>query len=124
MPRLIIAGSRAFRSYRFLEIAVDAFVEECGIDLADLTVISGVAAGADILGEVWAKNRGMPIEHYKPEWKQFGKAAGPKRNEQMAQTATHCIVFPIKGHSIGSYDMIRRAQAHNLITKVMETEIW
>jgi hypothetical protein len=68
-------------------------------------VVSGGAAGADRGGEVWASLRGIPIKKFPADWKKHGKAAGPKRNGQMAAycrarvpdepgTWDYCILFP------------------------------
>jgi len=75
--RLIIAGSRDFMDYAFLEHPFPA------------------------------------------EWHIHGKSAGYKRNEVMAQVATHCIIF-WNGLSPGSRHMKDIAVKKKLVVEVVD----
>lgn len=73
-------------------------------------IISGGAEGADKLGERYAHERyaherKLSIAVMNAEWSRLGKAAGPERNERMAQKADACIVF-WDGKSRGTLNMI------------------
>lgn len=48
-------------------------------------VVSGKQRGADKFGEDWADDRGISAKPFKANWKLLGKAAGPVRNNMMAQ---------------------------------------
>jgi hypothetical protein len=85
--KLIIAGGR---NYQFTD---DDYVRLDAIP--DVTeVVSGHAQGADIQGEEWAAERGIPSKLFRPDWNQHGKAAGPIRNRQMAEYADAVVLFP------------------------------
>lgn len=49
----------------------------------ELLVRVGDATGADEIVLNWCKDNGIEYRRYGAQWDQFGKAAGPKRNEQM-----------------------------------------
>ena len=85
--KLIIAGGRNYHltaeDYEFLD----------GLD--DVTeVITGGATGADHDGEQWAVFRDIPARRFLPDWKAFGKAAGPLRNAEMSLHADAVVLFP------------------------------
>ena len=98
MKKLIIAGSRSFNDYDKLKSEVMNFIVE--IDEIPI-IISGTAKGADKLGERFAEEYELEVDLYPANWNEYGKRAGPIRNEEMAKNATHCIVF-WDGKSSGS----------------------
>ena len=49
-----------------------------------VTVINGCAPGADFIGATWAASRGCPVKDFPAKWEAFDRAAGPMRNDQMA----------------------------------------
>ena len=57
-------------------------------------LISGGATGVDKAAELWAASRNIEIKVFNPDWKQFGRAAGPIRNKQMAEYADAAVLFP------------------------------
>ena len=57
-------------------------------------VVSGTARGADKFGEDVAKEMGLPVKRFPADWTTFGKGAGFKRNEEMANYADAVILFP------------------------------
>lgn len=81
-------------------------------------IYTGLADGADTMGMLFAQDRGIPYEEYPADWKRYGKrSAGKRRNQEMANTATHLIAF-WDGVSGGTKDMITRAKAGGLIVLV------
>lgn len=111
MINLIIAGSREFNDYSYLERKLDEML--FGFDYEEITVISGACKGVDILGERYALENSLPVIKFYPDWDKYGKGAGFRRNLDMAKQATHCAVFQIK-NSKGSQLMIDLAIKHNL----------
>lgn len=83
--RTIIAGSRDCTDKRELLAALAA------CNWTPTTVISGTARGADRLGEMWAAEFKVPCERFPADWDRYGKAAGYRRNEQMAANAEALI---------------------------------
>ena len=43
---------------------------------------------------------------YLPDWKKYGKIAGPKRNQLIVNDASHMIAFPLDGP--GTKDAIKK----------------
>lgn len=111
--RLIIAGSRGFSDYEMLRRTVGDFMLSLNKHNEPVTILSGTAKGADKLGERYAKENGHALEQYPADWNSFGKAAGYLRNKQMAQAATHCIVF-WDGVSKGAHHMWQIANEKQL----------
>jgi hypothetical protein len=97
--RTIIAGSRDITNYDVLLQAIT----KCG--WVPTVVISGTARGADKLGEYFAAEFGLPCEKYPADWDKFGKSAGYKRNEQMAEVA-EAVIALWDGESHGTKHMI------------------
>lgn len=105
--RTIIAGSRGCIDKRDLFAALSA----CG--WTPTTVISGAARGADRLGEIWASEFNVPCERFTADWDSYGKAAGYKRNVQMAENAEALIAL-WDGVSKGTKHMIDIANRNGL----------
>lgn len=108
--KVIIAGGRDFKNYVFLSAMMDKLLKNYKKE--DIEIISGCQVskygqarwGADYFGEKYAEERGITIKRFPPDWDRFGKSAGPRRNKQMAEYATHCALF-WDGKSRGSKSM-------------------
>ncbi len=118
MDKLIIAGCRDSTDYGRAREAIDGIVERMD---ADITLICGMARGADMLGHRYATEAGWPIEEYPADWDRYGKRAGPIRNGEMARAATHLIPF-WDGQSRGTANMIARAQTEEVDVVVVRID--
>jgi YspA, cpYpsA-related SLOG family len=119
---LIVAGSRNFNDYELLKKSILEFIKELGFNTYQIVIVSGGANGADKLGERFASEYyGMTVKRYLPDWNKFGKSAGYKRNELMAQNADACICF-WDGESKGTNHMINLANQYELKLKVIKYE--
>ena len=114
MITLIIAGGRDFNNYPAITKAFAELTEF--IPDNTITIISGMARGADTLGIRLAQEYGMELIRKPANWDLYGKSAGYRRNEQMAQMATHLIVA-WDGKSKGTGHMIDLAKKYNLVIK-------
>ena len=103
--KLIIAGGRDFSDYDLLKSNLDAILEKLSENNINLIIVCGMAKGADICGWNWARDNNIPILEYPANWKLHGKAAGPIRNQEMAQVANGLIAF-WNGTSRGTENMI------------------
>lgn len=56
-------------------------------------VVSGGANGADTLAEIYASDLGLKLTVFPADWEKHGRAAGPKRNTEIANYADECIAF-------------------------------
>ena len=116
--RLIIAGSRGFTDYPMLVKEVDSFLETDVKYLRNLSIISGMAKGADSLGLQLAEQHKISTIQMPANWDAFGRAAGYKRNEGMARIATHLIAF-WDGASKGTKHMIDLGDKYFLKSKII-----
>lgn len=112
--RWLIYGGRKFRNRRFMFLWLDRLAMES--DGWPLVVIHGGAAGADHYAELWAAEVGCEIERYPVshlEWQQYGKSAGPRRNETMIVTGKPDIAIGFPGGA-GTADMTKRVLDHGI----------
>ena len=97
--KLIIAGSRTFTDYQLL-------CQTLAPERHHITeVIHGGARGADQLGFRWAVRHHVRSRCFAADWERFGKAAGVRRNHQMAQAGDMLLAF-WDGRSAGTRHMI------------------
>lgn len=103
--KVIIAGSRHMPFSMFH--LIDEAVKKSNFQVTE--VVCGLARGADMFGGKWAVNNSIPVKTFPADWDEYGKAAGPIRNQQMAEYADALIVFIWDG-SRGSADMLKRME--------------
>lgn len=101
-----VIGSRHFGRYDIVKQHLMMWEQEHG---EITTIISGGASGADSMAMKYAiefkKNR---IVH-PALWGEYGKAAGPIRNQLIVNDSDHIIAFPDK-NSVGTWITIEMAQ--------------
>lgn len=114
MFRVIIAGGRDFDDYDLVASTMDKLLQNI---TEPITIVCGMARGADTLGERYAISKGYEVARFPANWGKFGKAAGYKRNEQMAQNADALVAF-WDGSSRGTKHMIDLAHKYNLRVRV------
>jgi hypothetical protein len=105
--KTIIAGSRSIRDYELLE----EVVRISGIDVTE--VVSGGARGVDTLAIQYATLKELSIHLIKPNWKEYGNAAGMIRNTEMVNNAEALIAL-WDGESKGTQDVIQKATKKGL----------
>ena len=103
--KVIVAGGRNFCDYELLCKKLDVILSQ----QKDIQIVCGEARGADSLGRRYAEERGYTILSYPANWEKYGKSAGFRRNEQMAQVADALVAF-WDGQSKGTYNMIKLMQ--------------
>lgn len=110
MKRVIVAGSRTFNDYDMVRSILDIKKDREG---EDIIIVSGGARGADRLGELYAQDNNLECHLYEANWSKYGKAAGPLRNEEMADNADMLLAF-WDGRSPGTSHMIKTARKKGL----------
>lgn len=83
--KLIVAGSRSITDYNLVKHSIETLIKDQNLTIS--TIISGTARGVDSLGERWAREHNIPISRFPAKWKELGKYAGIKRNEEMVENA-------------------------------------
>lgn len=91
--------------YGFLETlkAIEAGCTK--LELTITEVVSGTAAGADRMGERFARLHGLPIARFPADWERYGKKAGMLRNKEMANYSDG-VICVWDGISPGTKGMI------------------
>jgi hypothetical protein len=86
--KLVVAGSRSFtedmsdeRAYKLCCSAI------ARLPVRPTEIVSGGARGADTVGEKVAREHNIDLAVFEPDWDEHGRAAGPIRNQQMAEYA-------------------------------------
>lgn len=105
--KLIVAGSRHLTE-KDIPKNVPQLVKDKWGETPKL-IIHGGCRGPDVL---ISKQFSIPHKVFKPDWNKYGRAAGPIRNEQMAQEGTHLFIV-WDGKSRGSASMIREMSKLN-----------
>lgn len=112
--RVIIAGSRDI--HQPLE-AVYKAVKASGFHIE--LVVCGCARGIDKAGEEWSAYTGTEIAYYPADWDKYGKSAGYKRNQLMAENAD-ALIAVWDGKSKGTKHMIDIATKKGLKVYIYE----
>lgn len=115
--RVIIAGTRYFNDYAVLCAVCDRLLADKVKQGFDIVIVSGGCAGADMLGEAYAKERGYQVERYPAQWERYGKKAGRIRNAEMANNADALIAY-WNGESRGTRHMIETAREKGLAIRI------
>ena len=115
--RMVIAGSRDLGTIKQGGKRIQLPLEECpfveeAFTLCDwhdrvTEIVSGEAYGMDKLGEQLAEKLGLKVVRFPAQWDLHGRAAGPIRNESMANYGDIAIVIMVQGGSGGSKNMIK-----------------
>ncbi|MBR4073078.1 MAG: DUF2493 domain-containing protein [Clostridia bacterium] len=90
--RIVIAGCRNYNNYQ----EAKEYIDYCLSNIRkgnNIIIVSGCASGADAIGERYAQENGFRIEKFPADWEKYGRNAGPKRNEQMAEVSDYVICF-------------------------------
>lgn len=107
--KLIVAGGRDFNDYQMLVRELTTLAEGTYANRA-ISIVSGVARGADALGAHFAKEHNVKLYEFPAEWDRYGKLAGFIRNEQMGNFADALLAF-WDGESSGTKNMIHFMRA-------------
>jgi hypothetical protein len=103
MLKVIVAGSRNFTDYEFLQTILKTRYTD------PVEIVSGGARGADTLGEQYASEHSLPLRVFKANWAKYKKGAGYIRNEDMSDYADELVVF-WDGKSGGTRHMMEVAR--------------
>jgi hypothetical protein len=104
--RLLVCGGRDFDDAAFLFRILDDLHREHRFR----EFMQGGARGADALAKEWAMTKGdLKCFEIKADWKKYGPAAGPIRNQQMLEWGPDLVVAFAGG--TGTAGMVALARA-------------
>ena len=108
--KLIIAGGRDFTDSKMLSGALDQLVNRGELKDYAVSIVTGMARGADMLGRKFALAFNVKRYEFPADWNQYGKRAGFIRNKQMGDFADGLLAF-WDGQSRGTKQMIEYMQS-------------
>jgi hypothetical protein len=119
--RVIVCGGRDFTDRDLLFSELDKHSADWGpfkvvIEGGQRTrdkVTGKIIGGADYWAACWADERGVSHETYKANWTEFGRAAGPLRNQRMIDEGKPDLIIAFPGGT-GTHDMISRGNKAKL----------
>lgn len=108
----------------------EALIEEHIKYFTPVLLVHGAARGADYFAGKVAKKLGIEVKEFPADWKRYGKAAGPKRNQEMLEFLlehqrlgewVEALAFHANiGASKGTKDMVRKLTRNNIDFTLVE----
>ena len=95
VKRVIIAGCRNYNNYDVAKVCIEYYLSNI------------------------QKENGLKVEKYPANWEKYGKSAGPKRNEEMANKCDYVICF-WDGKSKGTKSMIDFAKKYKKPIRIIK----
>lgn len=104
--KVAVIGSRSFSDYERLEKSLSS------VNVTIDVIVSGGAKGADSLAAAYAKNHGIELLEFLPEYSRYGRAATIVRNRQIVDASDVVIAF-WDGTSKGTKSSLDYARKNN-----------
>jgi hypothetical protein len=101
-----IVGSRNYPALEHVHRVVNALPDHA-------VVVSGGARGVDSAAVMYAAMRGLHQIVLRPDWQQYGRAAGFIRNQEIVDAADRLVAFH-HAASAGTADSIAKARARGI----------
>jgi hypothetical protein len=118
--RVLVCGGRNWRDI----IAIERELKKLP---KDTLIIHGAARGADTLAKFVAEKIGLKVindgKGFPAQWKIYGKAAGPIRNQQMLDEGKPDLVLAFHeniSESRGTKDMVNRARGAGVKVEIFQ----
>jgi hypothetical protein len=111
---VLVCGGRDYTD----ALKVDAILYGIHHETPITLLIHGGANGADSLAGEWAILAGVPTRVFEAQWRTYGKAAGFKRNIQMAEQDPDLVIAFPGGR--GTKMMIDISKKRGLNVRVVE----
>ena len=103
--KLAIVGGRDFSDYELMKRTLDEYQKTHTV----IEIVSGGARGADSLGAQFAREHGIKLTEFLPDWNRYGKSAGFRRNGSIVMNSDEVIAF-WDGQSRGTANTISIAR--------------
>lgn len=116
--RVLVCGSRNWTDRQRIADLLEALPAP-----ASVTIVHGGARGADRIAGEEAQRLGMRVEIHPADWERYGRAAGPIRNREMAESGVDaCIAFLQEtpdAPSRGTRNMIEQARKSGIPVEII-----
>lgn len=114
--RVLVTGSR--HGWHSGDLA--AALERLRAEYPEAVLVHGAAPGVDTQAATLWGSWGLRTEPHPASWRQYGKRAGPIRNQQMVDAGAEICVAFLEPGSRGTADCLARARAAGIPTRVYE----
>ena len=125
MARYIVCGSRTIKLHnRAMKYLLSGLRVDLYMPPSQITVVHGEAPGADTMAARMAHDLHFRVEPHKADWNKYGKAAGPIRNQEMADCGADAVFAVIDkplAESHGTASMVDIARKAKIPVFVIET---
>lgn len=114
---ILVCGSRHYDDAEVIASILGSFRRTCKDGV--VKIIQGGCGGADTIALAYQEQCKLDGETFKADWKKFGKAAGPFRNQKMIDMGRPNIILAFHKNiksSKGTLDMLRRGQENDIPT--------
>lgn len=135
IPVILVCGTRKIdqkKAYFLVRDALDKIIieknwitkpDEYGNFLPEVKIIAGSAKGIDTAAVDYAVANWQEFEEFPADWNKHGRSAGPIRNQQMLDEGKPDLVVAFPGpESVGTWDMIRRAEKAGVEVIIIEAK--
>jgi YspA, cpYpsA-related SLOG family len=109
----VVAGSRNVTNWAFVEEGLHNVAQTFG---PPELVIHGNCHGVDKLAEEWARRQEIAVQAFDAKWTQYGKAAGPIRNQIMLELNPDIVIGFVAGESRGTRGILGASQKRGIRT--------
>jgi len=118
MTKLLVCGSRTITNVSWIFSEIEKYISESNLQYSDIHIIEGSAKGVDKIAKQFADDRNIPVIEMPADWKSYGRAAGPIRNEQMVKLCDQCLIL-WDGKSRGTKNDIDLCDKYNKSNKIV-----
>lgn len=122
--RVLVTGSRDWDVQYKVDMVLNEIYALADVLESPLTIVHGACpTGADHFADQWVNGRDdVKPEAWPADWKQYGKAAGPRRNEAMVDAGADLCVAFLRDGSTGTRQTIALARMAKIPTFVIDYE--
>lgn len=118
--KVLVCGGRDYDNAERVKRVLDKLLSRCG-GRSGLTIIQGMAPGADTLARQWAEDNEVETIGFRASWNLYGKRAGYIRNVQMLNEGRPDLVIAFPGGT-GTDMMVKLAKAAGVSVVKLEED--
>lgn len=118
MTKLLVCGSRTINNSEWVFSEIEKYISESNLQYSDIHIIEGGASGVDKIAKQFAQSKNISVIEMVADWKAYGRAAGPIRNEQMVRLCDQCLIL-WDGKSRGTKNDIDLCDKYNKSNKIV-----